>query len=146
MSKTIKKEEVVNNSNQPQQRKKNIDFLLNKIRTFEIFSEDFEGIWDVEYLKKCLEKLQTDEFYIERCLISTKERIETIEHIEELEEEIKELKEEIKEVGQTIIDKEEFIEKCCDTDEEDILMDIDTLREDLEELWEQLNELKTVKN
>lgn len=44
MSKTIKKEEMVNNSNQPQQTENNINHLLKKIDTFEICPEDVEGI------------------------------------------------------------------------------------------------------
>jgi hypothetical protein len=129
-------EGLVKNSTQPHKTDKNIDFLLKEKRTLEIYSEDFEGISDVGYLKECLEKLQSDNYHIVKTMISIKDRIESIEQIKDLENEIK--------INyQTIIDKEEFIEKCCDTDEdeEDILNDIETLREDNEHLLEQLDEL-----
>ena len=136
MSNTIKKEEVVNNSNQPQKKEMNIDYLINEIKTFSIYTEDFEEIWDLGYLEECLEKFESDEYHIQECLNSVKERIETIEHIKELEDSIKYN-------YQMILDKEEFIEKVCVTDEdsEDVENEIETLREDIEDMESELDEL-----
>jgi hypothetical protein len=57
--------------------------------------------------------------------------------------EILEFELEISQNNSDIDDLETIIENGCDTDEdkEDVLMDIETLREDNEYLWEQLNEL-----
>ena len=136
MKNIITNEEMVKNSNQPQQTIKNIDYLLKEIKTFEIYTDDFTGIMDIGYLEECLDKFETDEYHIQQCINSVKERIEMIERVKELEDEIKFR-------YQTILDKERFIEKVCVTDEdiEDVENEIETLREDIEEMENELDEL-----
>ena len=55
MSNTVIKEELVKNSNQPQQKEKNIDSLIGEMNTFEIFKTDVENIFNSDYLKECVE-------------------------------------------------------------------------------------------
>ena len=133
MNETIKKEDVVNNSNQPHKNQKNIDGILKGIKTMEIYSSDVENIYDIKYLKGVLERLETNEEELNVSLMSVKERIGEIKDNDEREEEVKENLKRIKEL-------EEFIENFCDTeeDEEEPLSKIEELLEDNNELNEEI--------
>ena len=141
MSKVITKEEVVNNSNQPQQKEKKIDFLLNGIKTFEILDSDVENIFNSNYLKKCLEILECDEYHIEQSIRTIKERISDIEHISQIEEVVKNNLSEIDDLYR-------FIENVCDTEEDtvepycridDLLEQNEELNNEITEFYENLN-------
>jgi len=147
MGKVIKKEKMVNNSNQPQQKEKNIDFMMNEIKTFEILYSDVE-IFNSKYLKKCLEKLECDEYHIERSIRTIKERISDLEHISQIEEEIKQIEEEIKNNLSEIDDLQRFIENVCDTEEDthephdrinDLMDRNEELNEEISEFYIDLN-------
>jgi DNA repair exonuclease SbcCD ATPase subunit len=133
MSKTMKKEEMVKNSNQPQQKEKNIEFLMNEMNTFEIIDSDVENIFNSNYLKECLERLEGDEYHIERSIRTIKDRISDIEHISQIEEEIKNNLSEIDDLYR-------FIDKVCDNDEdkEEPLSKIEELLEQNEELNDEI--------
>ena len=133
MNNTIKKEDVVNNSNQPHKNQKNIDGILKGIKTMEIYSSDVENIYDIKYLKGVLERLETNEEELNVSLMSVKERTGEIKDNDEREEEVKENLKRIKEL-------EEFIENFCDTeeDEEEPLSKIEELLEDNNELNEEI--------
>ena len=135
MSTTVIKEELVKNSNQPQQKEKNIDSLIGEMNTFEIFKTDVENIFNSDYLKECVESLEGDEYHIKRSIETIKERISEIEHISQLEEEVNNNLTEID-------DLHRFIEKCCDTeeDEEEPLSKIEELLEKNEQLNEEITE------
>lgn len=141
MSNTIKKEEMVKNSNQPQQKEKNIEFLMNEMKTFEIIDSDVENIFNSDYLKECLERLEGDEYHIERSIRTIKERISDIEHISQIEEEIKNNLSEID-------DLQKFIENVCDTEEDihepynkisELMEENDELNEEITKFYENLN-------
>lgn len=135
MSKVITKEEMVNNSIQPQQTEKNIDLLMNGIKTFEILDSDIESIFNSNYLKKCLERLECDKYHIEQSIRTMKERISEIEYILQIEEEVRNNLSEIDDLYR-------FIENVCDTEEdkEEPLCRIDDLLEQNEELNEEISE------
>lgn len=135
MNETIKKEDVVNNSNQPHKNQKWIDSLLKEIRTLEIYSSDVEKIYDIKYLKGVLERLESNEEELNVTIMSVKERIEEIEDNSEREEEVKENLQQIEEL-------ERFIENVCDTDEdeEEPLSEIEKLLEDNDELNDEITE------
>ena len=80
MNNTIKKEDVVNNSNQPHKNQKNIDGILKGIKTMEIYSSDVENIYDIKYLKGVLERLENDEETLNVGLMRVKERIEELDN------------------------------------------------------------------
>lgn len=141
MSKTMKKEEMVKNSNQPQQKEKNIEFLMNEMNTFEIIDSDVENIFNSNYLKECLERLEGDEYHIERSIRTIKDRISDIEHISQIEEEIKNNLSEID-------DLQRFIENVCDTEEDihkpynkisELMEENDELNEEITKFYENLN-------
>jgi hypothetical protein len=140
MGKVIKKEKMVNNSNQPQQKEKNIDFMMNEIKTFEILYSDVE-IFNSKYLKKCLEKLECDEYHIERSIRTIKERISDLEHISQIEEEVRNNLSEIDDLYR-------FIENVCDTEEDthepynrinDLMYTNEELNEEISEFYIDLN-------
>ena len=135
MSNTVIKEELVKNSNQPQQKEKNIEYLMSKIRTFEILDSDVENIFNSIYLRECLERLEGDEYHIEQCIRTIKERISDIEHISQIEEVVKNNLYEIDDLYR-------FIENVCDTeeDEEEPLSKIEELLEENEQLNEEITE------
>jgi len=110
--------------------------LLNQIKTFEVDVDDFNEITDFNFLEECMEKLETDLSHIETCISSVNERISVLEEIKEIENELKELYE-------IVSDKERFIIKCCDTEEEiqDIENEIENLQEDIQYLEDKLCEL-----
>lgn len=141
MSNTVIKEELVNNSKQPQQTEKNIDSLIGEMKTFEIFNTDVENIFNSNYLKECVESLESDEYHIKCSIQTIKERIGEIEYISQLEEEVNNNLTEID-------DLERFIEKVCDTDEDiqepynrinDLMDKNDELNEEITEFYENLN-------
>jgi hypothetical protein len=133
MNTKIKKEEVLTNINQTQQTDKNIEYLMRELITLEIFDTDVKNIFNLEYLKECLEGLETHEYNIERGIISIKERISEIQDNYDGEDEIKENLKKIEEL-------EYFIENVCDTDEdkEDPISKIEELLEENEELNEEI--------
>ena len=135
MNETIKKEDVVNNSNQPHKNQKWIDSLLKEIRTLEIYSSDVENIYDIKYLKGVLERLESNEEELNVTIMSVKERIGEIEDNSEIEEEVKENLQQIEEL-------ERFIENVCDTDEdeEEPLSKIEELLEENDELNDEITE------
>ena len=135
MSNTGIKEELVKNSNQPQQKEKNIEYLMSKIRTFEILDSDVENIFNSIYLRECLERLEGDEYHIEQCIRTIKERVSDIEHISQIEEVVKNNLSEIDDLYR-------FIENVCDTeeDEEEPLSKIEELLEENEQLNEEITE------
>ncbi|MDA8641659.1 hypothetical protein N9L37_04795 [Flavobacteriaceae bacterium] len=135
MNETIKKEDVVNNSNQPHKNQKNIDGILKGIKTMEIYSSDVENIYDIKYLKGVLERLETNEEELNVTVMSVKERIGEIKDNDEREEEVKENLKRIEKL-------EEFIRNMCDTDEdkEEPLSKIEELLEENDELNEQITE------
>ncbi len=141
MSNTVIKEELVNNSKQPQQKEKNIEFLMNEMNTFEIIDSDVENIFNSNYLKECLERLEGDEYHIERSIRTIKDRISDIEHISQIEEEIKNNLSEID-------DLQRFIENVCDTEEDihkpynkisELMEENDELNEEITKFYENLN-------
>ena len=138
MNTKIKKEEVLTNINQTQQTEKNIEYLMRELITLEIFDTDVKNIFNLEYLKECLEGLETHEYNIERGIISIKERISEIQDNYDGEEE------EVKENLIQIEELERFIEKVCDTeeDEEVPLSEIeDLLRESIDNLNNHLSDV-----
>lgn len=141
MSNTVIKEELVKNSNQPQQKEKNIDSLIGEMNTFEIFNTDVENIFNSDYLKECVDSLEGDKYHIECSIGTIKERISEIEHISLLEEEVKNNWSEID-------DLQRFIVNCCDSDEDreeplskvrDLIDNIEELNEEITEFYENLN-------
>jgi len=141
MRKVVTKEELVKNSNQPQQKEKKIDFLLNGIKTFEILDSDVENIFNSNYLKKCLQRLECDEYHIEQSIRTIKERISEIEYILQIEEEVRNNLSEIDDLYR-------FIENVCDTKEDthdpynrinDLLDTNEELNEEISEFYENLN-------
>ena len=135
MYNTIKKVEMVNNSNQPQQKKEKIDFLMNEMKTFEITDTDMENIFNSDYLKECLERLEFDEYHIKQSIKSIRDRIKEIGYIKQIEEEIQNNLSEIDDLYR-------FIDKVCDNDEdkEEPLSKIEELLEQNEELNEEITE------
>jgi len=135
MINTIKKEDVVNNSNQPHKNQKNIDGILKGIKTMEIYSSDVENIYDINYLNSVLERLENNEENINVCLMSVKDRISEIEENSERENEVKENLKRIEEL-------ERFIENVCDSseDSEEPLSQIEVLLEDNDYLNEEITE------
>ena len=135
MNETIKKEDVVNNSNQPHKNQKWIDSLLKEIRTLEIYSSDVENIYDIKYLKGVLERLETNEEELNVTIMSVKDRIGEIKDNDEREEEVKENLKRIEKL-------EEFIRNMCDTDEdkEEPLSKIEELLEENDELNDEITE------
>lgn len=140
MSKTIMKEDVVNNSNQPHKNQKWIDSLLKEIRTLEIYSSDVENIYDKKYLESILEQLETNEEELNVCLMSVKDRIREIKENSERENEVENNLTEIKEL-------EEFIENVCDTEEDihepynkinELMEENDELNEEITKFYENL--------
>lgn len=114
---------------------KNIDYLLRELSTIEIFDTDVESIFNLEYLEKCIESLESHEYHIERSITSIKERIRKIEYIYESEKEIEENLIKIEEL-------ECFINYVCETDEdkEEPLSEIEELLEENEELNDEISE------
>ena len=112
-----------------------LNTLINEINTFEIFDSDVENIFNSDYLKECLERLEGDEYHIERSIRTIKERISDIENISQIEEEIKNNLSEIDDLYR-------FIDKVCDTDEdkEEPLSKIEELLEENEELNDEISE------
>jgi len=135
------KEEVVKKSNQPQQKGTEIEFLLSKIKTFEILDSDVENIFNSVYLKECLERLECDEYHIQQSIRTIKERISDIEHIYQIEEIVKNNLSEIDDLNR-------FIENVCDTEEdegeplskiEELLEENEQLNDEITEFYENLN-------
>ena len=81
-------EGVMNNNTQPSQTTKNIDYLIDDMNTFEIMYTDIENIFNYEYLKECLERLEVDEYHIQQSIGTIKDRIGEIELNSEREEEV----------------------------------------------------------
>ena len=135
MNNTIIKEDVVNNSNQPHKNQKNIDGILKRIKTLEIYDSDVENIYDINYLNSVLERLENNEENINVCLMSVKDRISEIEENSERENEVKENLKRIEEL-------ERFIENVCDSseDSEEPLSQIEVLLEDNDYLNEEITE------
>jgi len=135
MNTKIKKEEVMTNINESQQKEKNIDCLLSEIKTFEILDSDVENIFNSIYLKDCVERLEGDEYHIEQSIRTIKERINDIEHISQIEEVVKNNLSEIDDLYR-------FIENVCDTeeDEEEPLSKIEELLEENEQLNDEITE------
>jgi DNA repair ATPase RecN len=135
MNTKIKKEEVMTNINESQQKEKNIDSLMSEIRTFEILDSDVENIFNSIYLKDCVERLEGDEYHIEQSIRTIKERISDIEHISQIEEVVKNNLYEIDDLYR-------FIENVCDTeeDEEEPLSKIEELLEVNEQLNDEITE------
>ena len=128
-------EGVMNNSSQPSQTTKNIDYLIDNMKTFEIYSSDVENLYDIKYLESVLERLETNEEELNVSLVSVKERIREIKNNDERENEVKENLKRIEEL-------EYFIENVCDTEEdkEEPLSKIEELLEENDELNEQITE------
>lgn len=133
-------EGVMNNSNQPSQTTKNIDYLIDDMNTFEIMYTDIENIFNYEYLKECLERLEVDEYHIQQSIGTIKDRIGEIELNSEREEEVDNNLTEIKEL-------ERFIENVCDTDEDihepynkinDLMGENDELYEEITKFYENI--------
>lgn len=133
MNETIKKEEVVNNSNKSHKNEKNIDYLIDDMNTFEIMYSDIENIFNSEYLNECIERLEVDIEHIQQSIGTIKDRIGEIELNSEREEEVKENLQQIEEL-------ERFIRNMCESseDSEEPISKIEELLEDNNELNEEI--------
>ena len=133
MNETIKKEEVVNNSNKSHKNEKNIDYLIDDMNTFEIMYSDIENIFNSEYLNECIERLEVDIEHIQQSIGTIKDRIGEIELNSEREEEVKKNLQQIEEL-------ERFIRNMCESseDSEEPISKIEELLEDNNELNEEI--------
>jgi len=89
MENKINNREMVKEVTNSEKNGKNIDYLINSINTFEIMELDVEDVFNSEYLRECVGRLETDEYHIEQSIRTIKERIEEIELNSQREEEVK---------------------------------------------------------